>query len=66
MKSLFHTKKTNTHLYYSHHFISTLLLQHVSGLKGPSSGSMTDTFSKPDPQIVYPIYNSLYSVACIM
>jgi len=32
----FHTKPTNAHLYYSHHFISTALLQHVSAVKGPS------------------------------
>jgi hypothetical protein len=41
----------NAHLYYSHHFINVLLLQHVLTLKGPSSGSMNDTFSQPEQQI---------------
>jgi hypothetical protein len=48
--SQFHTK--NVHLYYSHHSISTVLLQHVSALKGPSSGSIAETCSQPDQQNV--------------
>ena len=39
-----YTKPTNAHLYYSQHFINTLLLQRVSTLKRPYSGSTTDTF----------------------
>jgi len=49
----FHIKPTNAHLNYSHHFISTVLLQHVSALKGPSSESTTYTCSQPDQQNVY-------------
>jgi hypothetical protein len=42
----------NASLYFSHHFISALLPQHVLTLKGPSSGSMNDdTFSQPEQQI---------------
>jgi len=36
------------HTYYSPHFISTVLLQHVSALKELSSERMTDTFSQPE------------------
>ena len=36
------------HTYITHITLLALLLQHVSALKRPSSGSTTDTFSKPD------------------
>jgi hypothetical protein len=34
---------TKAQLYYSHHFVSAVLLQHILALKGPSTGSTTDT-----------------------
>jgi len=43
----------NTHLYYSRHFISAVLLKYVSALKGPYSEKTTDTFSQPDQQNLY-------------
>ena len=47
-----HNEELNDiYLHYSHHFNSTVLLLNVSTLKGPSSGSMTDTFSQQDQQI---------------
>ena len=44
---------TNTHLYSYHHFIDTLILQHVLDLKEPSSGRPTETFSQPEQTILY-------------
>jgi hypothetical protein len=41
----------NAHLHFSLHFISALLPQHVSTLKGPSSGSMNVTFSQSEQQM---------------
>jgi hypothetical protein len=35
-----------THILLKHHFINTISLQHISALKQPSSGSMTDTFQQ--------------------
>jgi hypothetical protein len=49
----------NAPLYYSHHFISTMLLQNVSALKEPFSGSMSDTFPQQDQQNMYQMYNSV-------
>jgi len=48
-------KPTDAHLpvYYSYHFISIVLLEYVSTVRGSSSGSATDTFSQPDQQNVY-------------
>jgi hypothetical protein len=40
----------NARIYFSH-FIGALLPQHGLTLKGPSSGSMNDTFSQPKQQI---------------
>ena len=37
-------KPTNAHLCYIHHCICTVLLEHVSALKRPSSGSTNNTF----------------------
>jgi len=37
-------KSTNAHMFYAHNIINTVLLQHVSTLKRPSSDSATDTF----------------------
>jgi len=37
-------KPTNAHIHYAHHVINTVLSQHVSALKRPSSESATDTF----------------------
>jgi len=36
IKSILYKNPANLHLYYSHHFISTALLRHVSAFKGPS------------------------------
>jgi len=41
----------NARIYFSRHFIGALLPQHGLTLKGPSSGSMNDTFSQPEQQI---------------
>jgi hypothetical protein len=49
----FHIKPTKAHLYYSYHFISTVLLGYVSTVKGPSSEYATYTFSQPDQHKVY-------------
>ena len=38
-----HKKQTKAHSYYSEHFTDTVSLQHVSPVKRPSSGSVTDT-----------------------
>ena len=46
-------EQSNAHLHYSYLVISTVLLQHVSAFKGPSSGSTIDTLSQPVQQSVY-------------
>jgi len=43
-------KPTNAHIYYEGHFINTVSRRHVSALKGPSSGSTTDTFQQQGEQ----------------
>jgi hypothetical protein len=40
-------------LYYEHHFISTVSLRHVSALKRPFSGRITDT-QQPGQQNALP------------
>jgi len=44
---------TNVHVYFYHHFISTVFLRHDSALKQPSSGNMTDTIPHQDQQNMY-------------
>ena len=50
------------HTYYSHHFISTVLLHYVSDLQEPSSGCMTDIFSQPDQQNMGSQYISKFMI----
>jgi hypothetical protein len=42
----------HTYIIHTALYVSTVLL-HVSALKGPSSGSTTDTFQQHDPQNMY-------------
>ena len=39
-----------SYILLKHHFINTRSLQHVSTLKGPSSGGTTDTFQQQGQQ----------------
>jgi hypothetical protein len=52
-------KLTNANIYYKHHYINTVSLQHVSALKGPSSLSTTDTLQKQGQQNELPDVNQL-------
>jgi len=46
-------RNNNAQLYYSHHFISTVLFRPISALKGPSVGSTTATIPWKVEQNIY-------------
>ena len=42
------------HIYYEHHFISTVSLRHVSALKRPPSGRITNTLQQQGQENALP------------